>query len=50
MTSQWLRGTRIDVNVDSSDNGHATDHHFVHIGSMATRGWGAIIVEMTAVV
>ena len=35
---------------DSSDNGHATDHHFVHIGSMAFRGWHGITVEATAVV
>lgn len=35
---------------DSSDNGHATDHHFVHLGSMAMRGWGSIMVEATAVV
>jgi hypothetical protein len=35
---------------DSSDNGHATDHHFVHLGSMAMRGWGLIMVEATAVV
>ncbi|RSH87413.1 hypothetical protein EHS25_003323 [Saitozyma podzolica] len=34
----------------SSDNGHATDHHFVHLGSMAMRGWGLIMVEATAVV
>lgn len=35
---------------DSSDNGHATDHHFVHIGSMAFRGWQGITIEATAVV
>ncbi|KAI5453560.1 hypothetical protein NCC49_005386 [Naganishia albida] len=34
----------------SSDNGHATDWHFVHYGSMATRGIGAIVMEATAVV
>ncbi|CAD6585588.1 MAG: hypothetical protein TREMPRED_004180 [Tremellales sp. Tagirdzhanova-0007] len=34
----------------SSDHGHATDHHFVHYGSMAMRGWGSIMVEATAVV
>lgn len=34
----------------SSDNGHATDWHLVHIGSMATRGIGAICMEATAVV
>ncbi|KZT61520.1 NADH:flavin oxidoreductase/NADH oxidase [Calocera cornea HHB12733] len=33
----------------SSDNGHATDFHLVHIGSMALRGAGAIILEATAV-
>ncbi|KXN88758.1 Putative NADPH dehydrogenase C23G7.10c [Leucoagaricus sp. SymC.cos] len=34
----------------SSDNGHATDWHLVHLGGFATRGVGAIIVEATAVV
>ncbi|KAE9400590.1 NADH:flavin oxidoreductase [Gymnopus androsaceus JB14] len=34
----------------SSDNGHATDWHVVHIGSMAVRGIGAICMEATAVV
>ncbi|KAH9969906.1 FMN-linked oxidoreductase [Russula dissimulans] len=34
----------------SSDNGHATDWHLVHIGGFATRGAGAIIMEATAVV
>lgn len=34
---------------DTSDNGHATDFHFVHIGSMATRGWQGIMIEATAV-
>ncbi|KAL1405417.1 hypothetical protein Q8F55_009048 [Vanrija albida] len=34
----------------SSDNGHATDHHFIHHGSMAMRGWGNLMVEATAVV
>ncbi|OWZ58869.1 oxidoreductase [Cryptococcus neoformans c8] len=34
----------------SSDQGRATDHHFVHLGSMALRGWGSIMVEATAVV
>ncbi|KAJ9094046.1 hypothetical protein QFC21_006147 [Naganishia friedmannii] len=34
----------------SSDKGHATDWHFVHYGSMATRGIGAIVMEATAVV
>ncbi|TRM69890.1 hypothetical protein BD626DRAFT_475677 [Schizophyllum amplum] len=33
----------------SSDNGHATDWHFVHVGGLATRGVGAIIMEATAV-
>lgn len=36
--------------IDSSDNGHATDHHFVHIGSMVMRGWGLLMIEATAVV
>jgi len=34
----------------SSDNGHATDWHIVHLGGFATRGVGAITVEATAVV
>ncbi|KAH7886137.1 NADH:flavin oxidoreductase 2 [Phlebopus sp. FC_14] len=34
----------------SSDNGHATDWHLVHLGGLASRGVGAIIVEATAVV
>ncbi|KZT30840.1 FMN-linked oxidoreductase [Neolentinus lepideus HHB14362 ss-1] len=34
----------------SSDNGHATDWHFVHIGGFATRGLGAICLEATSVV
>ncbi|KAL4241797.1 NADPH dehydrogenase YqjM-like protein [Abortiporus biennis] len=34
----------------SSDNGHATDWHFVHIGALATRGVGAITMEATSVV
>ncbi len=34
----------------SSDNGHATDWHFVHIGGFATRGVGAICMEATAAV
>ncbi|KAH8119859.1 FMN-linked oxidoreductase [Phellopilus nigrolimitatus] len=34
----------------SSDNGHATDWHLVHIGSLATRGVGAICMEATSVV
>ncbi|KAI0055862.1 FMN-linked oxidoreductase [Artomyces pyxidatus] len=32
----------------SSDNGHATDWHLVHIGGFATRGAGAICMEATA--
>ncbi|KAJ4472644.1 NADH:flavin oxidoreductase [Lentinula lateritia] len=34
----------------SSDKGHATDWHLVHIGSMASRGVGAICMEATSVV
>ncbi|EIW64211.1 FMN-linked oxidoreductase [Trametes versicolor FP-101664 SS1] len=34
----------------SSDDGHATDWHFVHIGGYATRGLGAICMEATSVV
>ncbi|WVQ99389.1 hypothetical protein IAU59_006522 [Kwoniella sp. CBS 9459] len=34
----------------SADNGHPTDHHFVHYGSMAMRGWGSIMVEATGYV
>ncbi|KIY52331.1 putative NADH:flavin oxidoreductase 1 [Fistulina hepatica ATCC 64428] len=34
----------------SSSNGHATDWHLVHYGAFATRGYGAIVVEATAVV
>ncbi|KAI0082093.1 FMN-linked oxidoreductase [Panus rudis PR-1116 ss-1] len=34
----------------SSDYGHATDWHFVHIGGFATRGVGAICMEATSVV
>ncbi|GLB35920.1 putative NADH flavin oxidoreductase [Lyophyllum shimeji] len=34
----------------SSDNGHATDWHLVHIGGFATRGVGAICMEATSVV
>ncbi|EJU00844.1 NADH:flavin oxidoreductase/NADH oxidase [Dacryopinax primogenitus] len=33
----------------SSENGHATDFHLVHIGAMALRGAGAITMECTAV-
>ncbi|KZT52821.1 FMN-linked oxidoreductase [Calocera cornea HHB12733] len=33
----------------SSDGGHATDWHLVHIGGFATRGAGAILLEATAV-
>ncbi|THH33155.1 hypothetical protein EUX98_g1062 [Antrodiella citrinella] len=34
----------------SSDDGHATDWHLVHIGGLATRGVGAICMESTSVV
>ncbi|WWC70215.1 uncharacterized protein I206_104165 [Kwoniella pini CBS 10737] len=34
----------------SADDGKATDHHLVHLGSMAMRGWGNIMVEASAVV
>ncbi|KAL0951519.1 hypothetical protein HGRIS_008204 [Hohenbuehelia grisea] len=34
----------------SSDNGHATDWHLVHLGGFATRGAAAICVEATSVV
>ncbi|KAF9225430.1 FMN-linked oxidoreductase [Gyrodon lividus] len=34
----------------SSDRGHATDWHLVHLGGFASRGVGAIVVEATAVV
>ncbi|KII86971.1 hypothetical protein PLICRDRAFT_43665 [Plicaturopsis crispa FD-325 SS-3] len=34
----------------SSDNGHATDWHFVHIGGLVTRGVGAVCMEATSVV
>ncbi|KAJ6573423.1 NADH:flavin oxidoreductase/NADH oxidase [Mycena vulgaris] len=34
----------------SASDGHATDWHFVHYGSLATRGVGAICVEAAAVV
>ncbi|GJE85837.1 NADH:flavin oxidoreductase/NADH oxidase [Phanerochaete sordida] len=33
----------------SSDNGHATDWHLVHLGGYATRGVGAICVEASSV-
>ncbi|KAF8216013.1 putative NADH:flavin oxidoreductase 2 [Mycena galopus ATCC 62051] len=33
-----------------SSDGHATDWHFVHIGTFATRGVGAICMEATSVV
>lgn len=33
----------------SSDNGHATDWHLVHLGGLATRGVGSICVEASAV-
>ncbi|KIY51220.1 putative NADH:flavin oxidoreductase 1 [Fistulina hepatica ATCC 64428] len=34
----------------SSNDGHATDWHLIHLGTFATRGYGAIVVEATAVV
>ncbi|KAK8864391.1 hypothetical protein IAR55_001639 [Kwoniella newhampshirensis] len=34
----------------SADDGSLTDHHFVHLGAMAQRGWGSIMIEATAVV
>ncbi|KAI9465023.1 FMN-linked oxidoreductase [Lactarius psammicola] len=34
----------------SSDNGHATDWHLMHIGGFASRGAGGIVMEATAVV
>ncbi|KDQ63292.1 hypothetical protein JAAARDRAFT_29310 [Jaapia argillacea MUCL 33604] len=34
----------------SSDYGHATDWHLVHLGGYATRGVGAICIEASAVV
>ncbi|KAI0301146.1 FMN-linked oxidoreductase, partial [Multifurca ochricompacta] len=34
----------------SSENGHATDWHLVHIGGYASRGAGGIVMEATAVV
>ncbi|KIK70732.1 hypothetical protein GYMLUDRAFT_32781 [Collybiopsis luxurians FD-317 M1] len=33
----------------SSDNGHATDWHLVHIGGLASRGVGAVCMEATSV-
>jgi 2,4-dienoyl-CoA reductase-like NADH-dependent reductase (Old Yellow Enzyme family) len=36
--------------VDSSDDGAATDFHFIHTGSMAMRGWSTVMIEATAVV
>lgn len=41
---------RADSVVDSSDDGAATDFHFIHTGSMAMRGWSTIMIEATAVV
>lgn len=35
---------------DSSDDGKATDHHLVHLGSMTLRGWCNVMVEATGVV
>lgn len=40
---------KIGLILDSSDGGHATDHHFVWTGSMAQRGWQGIMLEATAV-
>jgi 2,4-dienoyl-CoA reductase-like NADH-dependent reductase (Old Yellow Enzyme family) len=37
------------ISQNSSDNGHATDWHLVHIGGFATRGAGGILMEATAV-
>ena len=34
----------------SSDEGSMTDWHFVHLGAMAARGLGAIVVEASFVV
>ncbi|EPQ60402.1 NADH flavin oxidoreductase 1 [Gloeophyllum trabeum ATCC 11539] len=34
----------------SSDTGHATDWHLVHIGTFASRGLGAIVLEATSIV
>jgi len=34
----------------SADDGHLTDWHLVHLGSLTTRGVGAIVVEASAVV
>ncbi|KAG6334958.1 hypothetical protein ID866_4137 [Astraeus odoratus] len=34
----------------SSNDGHATDWHLVHLGGFASRGVGCIIIEATAVV
>jgi 2,4-dienoyl-CoA reductase-like NADH-dependent reductase (Old Yellow Enzyme family) len=33
----------------SSEDGHATDWHLVHLGSRAVGGWGLIVAEATAV-
>jgi 2,4-dienoyl-CoA reductase-like NADH-dependent reductase (Old Yellow Enzyme family) len=33
----------------SSDNGHATDWHFVHLGSRAVGGAALVVAEATAV-
>jgi 2,4-dienoyl-CoA reductase-like NADH-dependent reductase (Old Yellow Enzyme family) len=33
----------------SSDEGKMTDWHFVHLGAMAARGLGAIVVEASFV-
>ena len=33
-----------------ADNGHLTPHHFVHLGGMAYRGPGLVMIEASAVV
>jgi hypothetical protein len=44
------RLTLVIASLDSSDNGHATDWHLVHLGSLAARGIGGITMEATSVV
>ena len=34
----------------SADNGHLTPHHFVHLGNIAYRGPGLVMIEASAVV
>jgi 2,4-dienoyl-CoA reductase-like NADH-dependent reductase (Old Yellow Enzyme family) len=34
----------------SADNGHLTPYHFVHLGNIAYRGPGLVVIEATAVV